>query len=92
MATGQAYHAAHSVAETIVLLGGHIGHPFEHRGIAGGWPLQLEVGADDQCAVAWQAEVLGDIGSDGSGGEEQALAPQGDDCADPPARSVISTA
>ena len=32
----QAYHAPHSVAWTIVVLGGHIGHPFEHLGVAGG--------------------------------------------------------
>ena len=35
MATAQAYHAPHSLAWTIVVLGGHIGHPFEHWGIAG---------------------------------------------------------
>jgi hypothetical protein len=53
-ATGQAYHASHSVAGTIAGLGGHIGHPFEHLGIAGGRPLQLDTGTDDQCLVAGQ--------------------------------------
>jgi hypothetical protein len=35
MATAQAYHAPHSLACTIDVLDGHIGHPFENLGIAG---------------------------------------------------------